>query len=265
MKYSDLTYEQYLLGELPENKMEEIKAHLKESTNDAMRIEELKRSNEEILSSLPPKIFAERIHRRRLFSGTSTKKETDSSRFKAPLLRRLAAPAAAMAMITVTAYFLMPMIPGQTPFTDTEEGIRLKGGGGLSVYRKGKKEVERLKNLDPVKEGDLIQIAFTPPKGGFAAVISIDGRSMVTVHYPLQGEQAASVSPGKRVVLKKSYELDDAPRFERFILITSEREFDVSQIQKTANETASKLEGKRSVKLPLPEIFTQDAVTLLKR
>jgi len=265
MKYSDLTFEQYLLGELSKDRMKEVKAYIEENPEAESRIERLKKSNEEILNILPPKVLADRIKRLQLLTGTGTKKEKETTSVRTPLLRRLGAPAAAAVIIAISAYLIVPIIPGTGIFTGTEEGIRLKGSGGISVYRKGKKEIERLKNLDPAKEGDLIQIAITPPKGRFAAVISIDGRSMVTVHYPLRGERAASITPGKRIVLKKSYELDDAPKFERFFLITSDREFDISQIQKKANEIASKPEGGKKGKLPLPKEFAQDAVILLKK
>ncbi len=265
MKYSDLTYEQYLLEELPKNRMKEIRAHLEENPEAAAHLDSLRKSNEEILSTYPADIFAEKIRRHQLFTRTGTGENKTSPKDRYSIMRRAAAPAAAAVMLLITGYLVIPNIPGSGPITGPENGIRLKGSGGLSVYRKGKTEVERLKNLDRVMKGDLIQIAITPTKGRFAAVISIDGRSMVTVHYPLQGDRAASVKPGKRIVLKKSYELDDAPEYERFFLITSDGEFNVREIREKASDLAADTERAKINKLPLPKNFTQDAVILLKR
>src|SRR5262249_37963773 len=90
---------------------------------------------------------------------------------------------------------------------------------------------ERLHEGDAARAGDLIQVAIAGPIA-FAAVVSIDGAGGVTVHYS-DGERAAPVQAGEHP-LPRAFQLDAAPLFERFVLVTGERPFDAAAVVSAA-------------------------------
>ena len=71
------------------------------------------------------------------------------------------------------------------------------------------------------RSGDLVQIAYRSDGLAYGAIFSVDGRGAVTRHLPAAGEQAVPLA--KRDTLDFAYELDDAPRWERFYLVASDR------------------------------------------
>ncbi len=267
MKLSDLTCERYLLGELPPRQMQEVEELLRNDPAAAARIEALKKSNREIRSSYPADLMSEKIRQRALYSA---ERKTPAGRKTSPrnlnrVMRRVMAPAAAAAFLVISGYLIVPHIPGTGPVPGSEPGIRIKGTGGLFIYRQGKNGIEHLKNMARVKEGDLLQIAFTPAKGRYAAIFSVDGRGAVTLHYPRRSNGAAKIVPGKRIILDASYELDDAPAYERFFLVTSPGKFSVEKISRDIRRLAADPGALREQKLPLPDNFLQESLILLKR
>lgn len=53
-------------------------------------------------------------------------------------------------------------------------------------------------------------------------IVSIDGRGQVTLHFPADAGAPTALESGRAVPLSHSYELDDAPLFERFMFVTAE-------------------------------------------
>ena len=266
MKYSDLIYEQYLLGELPPERMEELEAHIATDPEAEAYIAELRQSNEEILERYPKEMISPQIIRQKNLSQAP---ESSEKKPLSPLalLSRTALPVAAAITLLATGYLLIPRsepIPVSVSSFPLEEGIRLKGETGLAIFRKGMEEIEVLRDEDNAREGDLLQITVTSEKKSYAAIISIDGRSTVTVHYPTESSEALPVNPG-RMVLQKSYELDDAPGFERFFLITAKEKFPVEEILEKAEVFAADTKDAEKKALPLPKGFTQDSLLLKKR
>lgn len=100
------------------------------------------------------------------------------------------------------------------------------------------------------------------PSAAFGVVVSIDGRGHVTRHLPEEGAAAAALD-GREQALPHAYELDDAPAFERFVLVTGPRAFDVAAVLAAA--AALPREEARTRALSLPDGLAQRSVVLDKR
>jgi hypothetical protein len=82
----------------------------------------------------------------------------------------------------------------------------------------------------PAAAGDVLQIKYSAGQARFGAIFSIDGRAVLTRHLPPE-DAAAAKAPllaEAGAALGSAYELDDAPSFERFFLLSSTRDFDLS-------------------------------------
>ena len=64
----------------------------------------------------------------------------------------------------------------------------------------------------------------------YGAIISIDGNGYLTQHYPEFGANASILEANGEIPLEYSYQLDDAPDFERFLFIASENQFDIAAL-----------------------------------
>jgi len=101
------------------------------------------------------------------------------------------------------------------------------------------KEIEELNSSDTAREGDIIQIGYIAMgKFRYGSIISIDGRGTVTLHYPENSVSHEELTMNKKVLLNKSYELDDSPSFERFIMILSAEPVETSEIINKAKKLA---------------------------
>jgi hypothetical protein len=78
-------------------------------------------------------------------------------------------------------------------------------------------------------KGDTIQLGFHVDSR-YAMILSLDGRNVVTVHYP-EGAPCSTEIPGQHdlILLSHAFELDDAPRFEHFFLVVSETPIDIGK------------------------------------
>jgi len=132
--------------------------------------------------------------------------------------------------------------PGMSPVAGPgdatgEEATRIKGDGAraprLFVYRKRRAAegdgAERLATGARAARGDLLQLAYASgAEGLYGVLLSIDGAGHVTLHLPEEGASAAPALRWPREMkLPSSYQLDDAPGFERFVLVTAPEPFSV--------------------------------------
>jgi hypothetical protein len=69
---------------------------------------------------------------------------------------------------------------------------------------------------------------------------------------------------GPRTLLSSSYELDDAPDFERFFFITSKSGIDVQTILKSAKELAKNPKTAETAELDLPNSISQYSLLIKK-
>jgi hypothetical protein len=168
----------------------------------------------------------------------------------APRARRLrplmwGAAAAALALVIV-----LPLSRGAPPAgggsaeSAGPSGERFKGNAGMAelrVYLK-KEGTQPLPAEGAVfREGDTIQIAYTVRDAGdspYGVIFSIDGQSALTLHYPYTPDSAARLRTGRQTFLEEAYTLDDAPDYEIFFFVVSDKPLGVKEILKTARQLA---------------------------
>jgi hypothetical protein len=122
-------------------------------------------------------------------------------------------------------------------FTDRAKGAALSTVE-LSVFLKGDSEIP-LSDQAVVGEGNTVQIAYKAPAGErYGVIFSIDGRSEVTMHYPYRGGQSSVLVSGKRTFLNEAYTLDDAPFYEVFVMVVSEKPLNAETVLLEAQSIA---------------------------
>jgi microcystin-dependent protein len=228
--------ERYLLEELPAAEMASIQAQVEADPAQASRLEELRQSNEEILSNYPAAWMGRQIERRArgpATSSASNRVEPWWSRF-----RLLPVPAA----VLIALLAALPLFRGgdETGDPGVPLAIRLKGAQAhLLLHRKTADGDERLRDGALAREHDQIQFQYQAAGQAYGLILSIDGAGQVTRHFPDMGGRAASLQQAGVVSLEFAYELDDAPGWERFYFITAAVPFDVDAVMAAAHRLAT--------------------------
>ncbi len=260
----DWQLERYLLGELSANLEKEVGNQLDADPSLQTRLDALKESNREILSSYTPEIQSRQIEL--TYEQTYGKQKRKRGRPTRPKLRSFAYALSTAAVILIV---LIPLrnILRQAPSDGGSEEIRLKGlNPHLVVYRKSGDEINRLEDGESVAPGDVIQLSFVAAGKSYGAIYSIDGRGVVTLHYPDIAEGTSpGLDQGGEISLPYAYELDDAPLFERFFFITSDEPFDLAVVRDAAHTLASQVKRAERKRLKLPPGFKQYSIILRKR
>ena len=149
--------------------------------------------------------------------------------------------------------------PGGDPEVET---TRIKGDVRLLAFRKAGDRIERLAPGAVVRAGDLVQLRFNGGGRRHGVIASIDGAGAVTLHFP-DREDAPTALGTKTTDLAHAYALDDAPRFERFFLITDDRPIDVARTLAALRALAARPGADRAA-LDLPPRFHQVSLLLHK-
>jgi hypothetical protein len=114
---------------------------------------------------------------------------------------------------------------------------RLKGASPLLELRVAETAGPRLvRDDDHFTTGDVVQVSIRAAGAAHGVVVSIDGSGGVTRHFP---DGVDTTLPRAPAALPFSFELDAAPDFERFILVTSEHPLDVEQVLRAAQRVAA--------------------------
>ena len=149
--------ERYLLQELPAAEMASIQRQVEADPAQASRLEELRQSNEEILSNYPAAWMGRQIERRArgpATSSASNRVEPWWSRF-----RLLPVPAA----VLIALLAALPLFRGgdETGDPGVPLAIRLKGAQAhLLLHRKTAEGDERLRDGALAREHDQIQFQY---------------------------------------------------------------------------------------------------------
>jgi hypothetical protein len=148
--------------------------------------------------------------------------------------------------------------------TPEEDGTRVKGRAAphLLVHRRTTSGAEVVAPGAPARPGDLLQLGYVAAPG-FGVIVSIDGRGGVTRHWPAEGDEAGALTSGREVLLPESFRLDDAPSFERFILVTADRPFEVAPVLDAARVLAVRPDA-REVRLPLAQGLSEASFVVSK-
>jgi hypothetical protein len=132
----------------------------------------------------------------------------------------------------------------------------------LYLYRHRAAGDQRLKDGATAARGDLVQLAYGG--AGYGVVISIDGARKVTLHWPERNDGDAPAIKAGENRLPSSYELDDAPAFERFFLVQAKTPFSVATALEAARALAAQPGTARKQSLALPPGFEQISLALAK-
>ena len=250
---SDFKLERYLLGELPEVEMAALRKREAEDELFAARVKMMREEGERFLAENP-------------FSGLENKLEKENRELISPnrsfsgwWLRIAAVLVVAFGIFSVVVLNRQTDIVNDASATsgmdvamaDVDNGTRIKGmTAGLEVWKKMGDSAVQMVNLGEAREGDEIQLRYRVPQKCFGMLFSMDGNGTVTMHIG-EGNRAVELEPGKMTTLPFAYKLDNAPKFEKFFLLTSGEmfEFDGNDIDKTL-----KKDGVESVSFTLRKV-----------
>ncbi len=228
---SDFKLERYLLGELPEVEMAALRKREAEDELFAARVKMMREEGERFLAENP-------------FSALEDKLENDQRSVERSLWLRVAAVlVVAFGIFSVVVLNRQTEIVNESSATsgmdvamaDVDNGTRIKGmTAGLEVWKKMGDSAVQMVNLGEAREGDEIQLRYRVPQKCFGMLFSMDGNGTVTMHMG-EGNRAVELEPGKMITLPFAYKLDNAPKFEKFFLLTSGEmfEFNGNDIDKT--------------------------------
>ena len=217
---ADWQLERFLLDELPPDEVELLRRAQEADADVTARLRAIERSDAEILERHPPAAMAESI-RTRLGRAPHGRPATG---WRRTVLAAAASLAALASVAGVRGIWRGPSDP---------DAVRIKGlRPQLLLFRKGPVSgVESLPQGSVAHDRDLLQVAYQAAGRSHGVILSVDGRGTVTRHLPVTGAQAAALQSGATVPLPVAYQLDDAPRFERFYLVTADAPFPVAVVE----------------------------------
>jgi hypothetical protein len=257
--------ERFVLGELPAEELARLRDRVSVDDDLRLRVEALGVADADIRRMYPAPWMARQIRARAQGAGDRTPASSWWLRGRWVLV-----PAGAVALVAIVA---VPVQQGGEEAGDVSgmrslaEDVRIKGSGAkLYLYRRTPDGTERLEDGVAARRGDLVRLQYDAAGAAYGAILSVDGGGTVTRHLPLQGDTAVSLASGGTVSLEAAYELDDAPRWERFFLVTSVHPFSVEAVLAAAQSagTASR-HGPAPARLELAEGLEQAALTLTKQ
>jgi hypothetical protein len=247
-----LLVEQLAFGELDEASAARVRAEL--GSNDRHPEDALARieaSNREILTDYPPERVAANIRRKLELAG----KPAPSRSFIPWLLMPTMVAAAALVWVVVRDDESPTLATHVEIIDDGEpEQTRIKGGvePHLVIDRRTSAGHERLAADQVVRSGDLLQVSYVPAGRRHGVIISIDGAGSVTLHHPEGTGASPTLGEGAEIPLAHSYELDDAPGFERFVFVTRDGQPPaVDEVMRAAEKIAEDPTQARSAPLQL--------------
>jgi len=225
----DLLVEKLALGELPPAAAAAVRARL-ERAGELHRLEAL--GTDSPSGSMPAEL-ALRIAQRRAREAARRKVHARS-----------------WALLVTAASLAMMALVIASPFGgDTS---RMKGGdAALIIYRQTDSGYEVLAEGATLRRGDVLQLGLRAGRARVAAVYSIDGRGLITEH------QAPREVPGPAELrLADAYQLDDAPRFERFLLVLGDT-LDAQQIRAALASLAAQNPGSDPLDIPGAQVISR--------
>lgn len=257
-KIPELHVERLALGELSSGERAAIEGRLGDEAES--RLAAIAASNAEILAAHPPARVRAEVERR-------------ATPRPAQRIAWLASPVLAVA---VAAIVLWPEAPVEDPMIADAEPVmittvaaepgdtRAKGlEPHLLLHRQ---EGETTVPLEPAAEArarDRLQLSYVAAGAAHGVVLSIDGGGVVTLHWPERPDGSTALQQDGAVALPQSYELDAAPEFERFILVTADEPIDPSKVLAAARKLAG-TRAAASAPLPLPERQRQRSFLIRK-
>ena len=213
-------------------------------------LNDLKKSDEEILAKYSAQdmknAVAIKLANRKFGNKQAAESKTSNNVLKFPAYKivSFAAAAVLLAAIVIPAG-LRSSITSKTS-APTE---RIKGNAKteaaaietpqLNLYRQKGRAIQALSDGDFARSGDVIQITYNSGMEEYGVIFSVDGNGNITRHFPENSWDAEKlIHRTDETPLDFSYELDNAPDFECFIMVTSKKQFSLNDIEsKIKNKT----------------------------
>lgn len=235
----DWKLERYLTGDLPESEMREIRELEKKDEIFAQRVKLMREDNAAILRKMPFERLSEKLDA--MPERSNSAGNTVPVNFR--LVKFAAAAAFVLAVVSVALFSQREIasqdIGGQlasdgsaesamaVAMADEDNGTRIKGmDARMEVWKKTGDSAVQMQNLDAASEGDEIQLRYSVPEKCYGLLFSMDGNGTITMHMG-DNNRAIVLEPGKMTTLPFAYKLDNAPKFEKFFLLTSKAGFAV--------------------------------------
>lgn len=275
-KVPPLVLERLAHGELSPAEAERVRAELGPDADAAVR--SILEDDAATLAAHPPAQVADEVRRRLARAASVAAPRPTPTRWWIPAMALVATGALAWLVVRPTpgdeaAHRDGVLGDPRAVILDDDGGqgdvvdpTRIKGAPQLTIERMGARGPERLGDGDVVGAGDLLQLQYRAAGREQGVIVSIDGRGTATLHFPATADASAKLRAGGLVPLDHSYELDDAPKYERFFLVTAARggAVDVDTVVHAA-ETLAHQPDAATAALPLPSSLEQQIVMLRKR
>lgn len=248
----DLILERYRLGEMTPAETAAFERRLCHDDDLRERLRALDASDDEIRRRYPPAELASHVRQRLKARVADASRKTGAGSFV--LQWKTVAALAGVLMLAILSPLLGP---------NDEPTNRIKGlEPTLLLFRKTADGSEPLADGARARSGDLIRIGYGAAGEAYGLILSVDGRGVVTLHLPRDGDSAVPLSSDSQVLLDFAYELDDAPRWERFYFVCGSAPFAAAPVIEAARRGAT---GNASAPvLPLRLNVKQSSVLLVK-
>ena len=226
-KISDFKLERYLLGELSEKEMRELQERELSDEIFAARVAEMRLQGKRFVAENPFVALEAKM-------AAAEQSANDERKVVSIMWLKVAA-----ALVIALGVFSMVLLNRnvetfdskdaamQVAMADVDDGTRIKGMQvSLEVWKKTGDSAVQMVNLGDAHEGDEIQLRYRVPQKCFGMLFSMDGNGTITMHMG-EGNKAIELEPGKMTTLPFAYKLDNAPKFEKFFLLTSQNSFEI--------------------------------------
>lgn len=238
-KISDFKLERYLLGELSEKEMRELQERELSDEIFAARVAEMRLQGKRFVVENPFVALEAKM-------AAAEQSANDERKVVSVMWLKVAA-----ALVIALGVFSMVLLNRnvetfdskdaamQVAMADVDDGTRIKGmQASLEVWKKTGDSAVQMVNLGDAHEGDEIQLRYRVPQKCFGMLFSMDGNGTITMHMG-EGNKAIELEPGKMTTLPFAYKLDNAPKFEKFFLLTSQNSFEIdgNDIDKSLKQT----------------------------
>lgn len=235
-KISDFKLERYLLGELPEKEMRDFQERELSDEIFAARVREMREQGKRFVAENP-------------FEALEAKMDAADEAADGNVISGLWLKVAAALVIALGVFSMVVLNRNvetysgesatmEVAMANVDDGTRIKGmSASLEVWKKTGDSAVQMVNLGDASEGDEIQLRYRVPQKCFGMLFSMDGNGTVTMHMG-DGNSAIELEPGKMTTLPFAYKLDNAPKFEKFFLLTSQNSFaiDVDNFDKSLKQ-----------------------------
>lgn len=232
-----LTLERWALGELSAAEAAAVEAALGGPAAAAAVRQEMDAEARALFVSAPPAAFAATV---------AARVSPPRKALRLPVWSAGLASAAAALAVFAWAAPETPAAPGDahpsrvtTAHADAREaGVRTKGSATAAPAAKPlvMAYVRTDAGSRPVVDGEqlpagaVLQLAYDAAGAPHGMLVSVDGRGQLTLHHPPSPRGTTALLQDGETRLSHAYELDDAPEYERFVLLTLDAPIPVDNV-----------------------------------